>query len=82
MAARLGNVIYYLGWFIAVPAAVFAALMFFFWYREPSLTELGLSSTNYVDLKTMLLSWALLSTGVSAGSWVIGRVSLYVLAGR
>lgn len=70
MAARLGNVMA-----IANLAGLFTAGTFFFWYVEPSIPEAQ-------PLKDWMLAWAFRGVGISIGSWVIGRVSLHVLAGR
>jgi hypothetical protein len=74
MAVLLGGICL-LSSVIAIPAGLFAAGMFFYWYRESSEPEAE-------ALKKWELALALKSTAISIGSWVIGRIALYVLAGR
>jgi hypothetical protein len=85
MAARLGNVIYWFGFAVAILAGLIAAFMFWSWdVREPAPPPIN-------DVKTIreveafrehLLAAGLMWAGISIGSWIIGRVARYVLAGR
>ena len=75
MAARLGNVIYWLGWAIAVPAGLAAAFLLYQWARR----EWGPEYAWWYD---RVGKDALLFAGISFGSWLIGRLSRYVLARR
>lgn len=68
MAARLGNVIYWLGLVIAIPAGLLAAFMFFTWYRMPPGHEIGGRS-------------AAILAAISLGSWLVGYAARYILAG-
>jgi hypothetical protein len=72
MAARLGNVIYWLGWIIAVAAGVFAGVAF--------------HDAHIHDLPSGYVWWAdaqgLKFAGIGFGSLLIGRLGRYILAGR
>jgi clan AA aspartic protease (TIGR02281 family) len=67
MAARLGNVIYWLSLAIAIPFGFVAAIQAFNWY----VTE------NNDWARTTALQFA----AVSLGSWLVGRPVRYVLSG-
>lgn len=72
MAARLGNVFYWLGWAIAIPAGLFAAYMFYVWYVQ------NLPPEHQWGQEVLAMKLA----AISVGSWLIGRAARYVLAGR
>jgi hypothetical protein len=71
VAARLGNVIYWLGVVIAIPAGLGAAFMLFLWYMEP-----------VPEVARWELIFFLYLAGISFGRWLMGRLALYILAGR
>jgi hypothetical protein len=69
IAPRLGNIIYWLSIGIAIPCALFAALMLYAWFRH--------------DFNDPLSGIVFLQTGaVSLGIFLIGRAARYILAGR
>jgi hypothetical protein len=69
MAARLGNVIYWFSLGIAMPTGIFAAVMFYAWFRH--------------DFDDWLSRAVFLQAGaVSFATFLIGRAARYILAGR
>jgi hypothetical protein len=74
MAARLGNVLYWLGCAIAV---VFGLVFFVALLSGVPGHEVhdgyGLSLTVY--------GWRALYAGLAVGGWLVGRASRYILAG-
>jgi cell division protein FtsX len=85
MAARLGNVIYWLGLVAAVVAGLLAVFMFWSWHvREPAPPPVNdANAIQQIEaFREYLMGAALRLTGISIGSWLIGRIARYVLAGR
>jgi hypothetical protein len=72
MAARLGIVIYWLGVVIAIPIAIFAAFIFYGWFIQDVPAE----------TKRWELILGLEYAATSFASWLLGRIALYILAGR
>ena len=70
MAARLGNVIYWLGWIIAVPVGLFAAFELYGWYV----------ANLPAETKRWELILGLKYAGISFTNWLLGRIALYILA--
>jgi hypothetical protein len=95
MAARLGNVIYWAGWIIAILAGLLGAYALI---EYSNITAEGVQiyddqkkawrdmlpkeRENHLRFANLMLSDGLKLIGVSFGSWVIGRVARYILAGR
>jgi len=68
MAARLGNVVYWLGLAIAVLTGLSAAFYFYLGYVR--------------DQGGLIVAGGELLATVSFGSFLIGRAARYILAGR
>jgi hypothetical protein len=69
MAGRLGNVVYWLSLGIAIPIGLFAVVMFYAWFR--------LGFDDWLSRIVFLQAGA-----ISFGSFLIGRVARFILAGR
>lgn len=86
MAARLGNVIYWLGLAIAILAGLVAAFMFYNWYARGPIAGPPINDAEAVRSAEAFMDYLLKMTfaaaGVSFGSWLVGRVARYILAGR
>ena len=85
MAARLGNLIYWLGLAIAILAGLLAVLMFLSWYIGEPVPPPATSPQNYKNALAwreveFRAAWQL--AGICVGSFVIGRAARYILAGR
>jgi hypothetical protein len=73
MAARLGNVIYWLGWIIAIPSGLCAAGLWFFWFMEPSNPEVpDLTIRQAQALKNWVLSWAFIGAFTPLSRYLSG----------
>lgn len=86
MAARLGNVMYWFGLVIAILAGLLAAYMFLNWYARYPIAGPPLNDAESVRSAEAFMDYLLKMTfaaaGVSFGSWLVGRVARYILAGR
>jgi ABC-type glycerol-3-phosphate transport system permease component len=71
MAARLGNAIYWLGFIVTILAGLLATLMAYSWSMHDWRWEDATHSAIF-----------LMATVISFGSWLVGRIALYVLADR
>lgn len=74
MAARLGNVIYWLGLAIAVVAGILFVGVVLAWNAEPPPGD-----PPYI--RNGERSLALLAV-IGIGSWLVGRAARYILAGK
>ncbi|MGE0421008.1 MAG: hypothetical protein AB7O88_02020 [Reyranellaceae bacterium] len=85
MAARLGNVIYWVGLAVMILASLVAVLMFIFWHNTnpapPPLNDIK-AYRETMELREHLLGAAVRWAAISIGGGLAGRAARYILVGR